>query len=116
MMNNNYTNISIEDSYRMLNQISKNEVITQREFANMLGYSLGKVNYLLKALVEKGFIKIENFSNSTNKFKYRYVLTPKGLKEKYIITKEYLIIKEKEYILLSKEIEKARIDLKNDDN
>ena len=62
-----------------------------------MGFSLGKVNYCIKALTEIGFIKLQNFSQSDQKIGYLYVLTPKGIKEKTILTKQFLKIKQSEY-------------------
>ena len=110
-MNGKEIDISLEDSYLLLKEIEKSEISSQRDFAGKLGYSLGKVNYLLKALAEKGLIKIENFSKSNNKLGYRYVLTPKGVKEKYKITADFLKRKEAEFIKMQMEIEELRNDL-----
>ena len=78
-MNDNSANISLEDSYLLLKEIEKSGYSSQRDFASSLGYSLEKINYLIKALTEKGLVKIENFSKSNNKLDYRYVLTPRGI-------------------------------------
>lgn len=110
-MNGKDIDISLEDSYLLLKEIEKSEISSQRDFAGKLGYSLGKVNYLLKALAEKGLIKIENFSKSNNKLGYRYVLTPKGVKEKYSITADFLKRKESEFIRMQMEIEELRKEI-----
>ena len=110
-MNGKDIDISLEDSYLLLKEIEKSEISSQRDFAGKLGYSLGKVNYLLKALAEKGLIKMENFSKSNNKLGYRYVLTPKGVKEKYSITADFLKRKEAEFIKMQVEIENLRREL-----
>ncbi len=107
-MNKNIENISLEDTYTIFKEIEKANISTQRDFAGKLGYSLGKVNYLLKSLTEKGLIKIENFSKSDNKLSYRYVLTPKGISEKCKITADFLKRKEAEFIKMQIEIEELR--------
>lgn len=81
----------------------------QRDIASSLGYSVGKVNYILKALITKGFIKIENFSHSTNKKAYRYLLTEQGLKEKIVLTEKFIERKKYEYEELQKELEAMRL-------
>lgn len=77
-----------------------------------MGYSLGKINYLLKALTDKGFVKLENFSNSNSKIAYRYILTPKGITEKYRVTRDFLKRKEVEFIRMQVEIEELRREVK----
>ncbi len=110
-MNKTSENISIEDTYLIFKSIEKENISTQRDFAGKLGYSLGKVNYLVKALMEKGLIKIENFSKSNNKLGYRYVLTPHGINEKYRITADFLKRKEAEFIKMQVEIEELRREM-----
>jgi len=107
-MNKNTENISLEDAYIILKEIEQANISTQRDFAGRLGYSLGKMNYLLKSLMIKGLIKIENFSKSNNKLGYRYVLTPEAISEKYRITADFLKRKESEFIKMKIEIEELR--------
>jgi len=68
---------------------------TQKSLAEQLGYSVGKINYVLKALVKKGFIKAENFATSTNKKQYRYLLTREGIEEKIILTEKFIVRKKR---------------------
>lgn len=82
--------------------------LSQREVANSLGMSLGKVNYCLKALIEKGFVKAENYRNSSNKLAYLYLLTPSGIAAKAQLTKDFLASKMREYDQLKVEIERLR--------
>ena len=103
--------ISNEESYYILRELDSCSEHTQRTLSKSLGYSLGKVNFLLKKLTAKGFIKFENFVKSENKIKYRYVLTPHGLKERYKITKKFLVRKENEYKKIKKEIEDAKREM-----
>ncbi|MDD3324227.1 MAG: MarR family EPS-associated transcriptional regulator [Sulfurospirillaceae bacterium] len=81
------------------------EHTTQRDIASSIGYSVGKVNYILKALIQKGLIKIENFSHSTNKKAYRYLLTEQGFKEKIALTEKFIERKKQEYEELQRELE-----------
>src|SRR5699024_12854512 len=80
----------------------------QRTLAKKLGFSVGKTNYILKALVEKGHIKAERFINSHNKLTYRYVLTPSGLQERIKLTEKYLKRKNAEYETMQKELEELQ--------
>jgi len=86
-----------EDQLDLLHIIECNSNATQRQIAQETGLSIGKVNYCLKALIDIGFIKINNFNNSNNKLNYAYILTPKGIQEKKAITKQFIIKKKQEY-------------------
>ena len=77
----------------------------QKTIAGEIGYSIGKVNYVLKGLIEKGFIKAERFINSDKKAQYKYLLTEKGFKEKVALTESYIIRKKKEYDDLQADLE-----------
>ena len=94
-----------EESLMLLRTISENPQITQRELSSRLGLSLGKVNFLMKSLIEKGFIKANNFKNCQNKIAYLYLLTPRGIEEKAKITYHFLRRKTEEYERLEKEIQ-----------
>ena len=94
-----------EDSkLRVLRIISSNPQMTSRELAEKIGISNGSAYYLLTSLIDKGFVKFANFKKSTQKTKYSYLLTPKGIREKSIITSKFLERKKLEYELLEKEI------------
>lgn len=95
---------SDKDYLQILRKIKKKNY-SQRELANDLGFSLGKINYCLKSLKEKGFVKIENFKKSQNKIKYFYILTPAGLSAKAKLTVRFMKRIMKEYDDLKKEIE-----------
>ena len=95
-----------EDQLDLMHLIEKDGEASQRLIAQNTGFSIGKVNYCLKALVDIGFIKIQNFSNSTQKLNYAYILTPKGVQEKTAITKKFLIKKQQEYDKLKSYISK----------
>jgi EPS-associated MarR family transcriptional regulator len=81
----------------ILASIDKNIITDQRKLSSIIGASLGKINYCLKGLINIGFVKIENFSNSQNKIKYVYILTPKGIEAKVSLTKYFLRKKIEEY-------------------
>lgn len=93
-----------QDQFEVLRKINKNPKSTQRELAQELGFSLGKINYCLKALKKKGLVKIDNFQKNPNKIKYIYVLTPKGIQQKTKLTLEFMKRKMKEYDELKKDI------------
>ncbi len=97
--------------YHVLKQIQDNPEITQRELAGITGVSLGKVNYCLKALVDKGYIKAVNFKNSRKKSAYLYMLTPIGIEEKAQITVRFLKHKMAEYDRIKAEIEELRAEV-----
>tara|TARA_B100001057_G_C22433696_1_gene788451 strand:+ start:129 stop:431 length:303 start_codon:yes stop_codon:yes gene_type:complete len=94
-----------QDHFNVLRKINRKPNSRQRELAKELGFSLGKLNYCLNALKEKGLIKISNFSKNPNKFGYIYVLTPKGIKKKTQMTVDFMKRKMKEYDELKQEIE-----------
>ena len=95
----------------LLRLLEEKPQLNQRELARALGVSLGKVNYCLKALIEKGFVKLGNFRDNPNKRQYSYLLAPAGLKEKTRITMAFLRVKVAEYATLEKEIERLKNDL-----
>ena len=93
-----------EEDFKILRTINKNSKSTQRELADELGFSLGKLNYCLKALKEKGLIKLKNFKNNKRKLNYIYILTPKGISEKTKLTINFMERKMKEYDELKSEL------------
>ena len=98
------------DQFEVLRKISSNPKATQRELAEKLGISLGKLNYCLLALKEKGLIKIQNFKSQKNKIRYLYILTPKGISEKTKLTLNFMKRKMKEYDDLKKELGDTNVD------
>ena len=106
-------NESIDHYYKILNILEENPDFSQRKIAHELGYSLGKVNYLISSLVEKGILKLHKFMKSDNKLGYRYIITPEGIKQKYKITRAFLKRKMEEYDTILMEIEQAQEVLKN---
>ena len=101
-------NTDKEEYLKLLRKIGNDPKISQRDLSSELDMSLGKINYCLKALKSKGLIKIKNFGKSTDKIKYLYVLTPKGLVEKTNITIRFMKLKMKEYDELKKELLKQK--------
>jgi len=95
---------------RVLQIISRNSQMTSRELAQKVGISNGSAFYLLTSLIDKGFVKFANFKKSTQKTKYSYLLTPKGVREKSLITSKFLVRKKQEYELLKKEITELERD------
>ena len=94
-----------ETHYRVLKYVENNPSITQRELAKELGISVGKANYCLKALIDKGWVKASNFKNSNKKLAYFYILTPSGIEQKARITVNFLKRKINDYEELKQEIE-----------
>jgi len=97
-----------EMHYKVLRLLEDNPELSQRDVAQELGVSLGKINYCLRALVGKGWIKAVNFKNSRNKAAYMYLLTPRGIDEKRRLAAKFLQIKTREYEALRAEIEQMR--------
>ena len=97
-----------EYRYKILKILEANPEISQRELARELDISLGRVNFCLKALIEKGLLKATNFKNSQNKLAYMYLLTPSGIEEKSAMTARFLKIKMQEYAALEAEIDQLR--------
>ena len=105
---------NLESDYRILEALKKNPNISQRDLVKELGYSLGKVNYLLEALLSRGLVKMDNFIKSNDKIGYMYILTPKGISERAKITKRFLNRKIKEHEMIQKEINVLREKLTNE--
>ena len=94
-----------QDHFNVLRKINSKPQSTQRELAEELGFSLGKLNYCLKALMKKGLVKMDNFEKNPNKINYIYILTPKGISEKTKLTLNFMKRMMKEYDILKNEIE-----------
>jgi len=97
-----------ENRYQLLKLLEENPSLNQRELAKAMGISLGKTNYCLNALIERGLIKAANFKRSKTKMNYAYYLTPKGIEEKAQVTLRFLKRKQQEYELLVKELEELQ--------
>jgi len=104
--------MSEELNYKVIKLIEQDAEISQRELSKELGVSLGKVNYCLRALIDKGWVKAKNFKNSQNKLAYRYLLTADGIQQKAALTTRFLKRKLDEYEKLQREIENLQIEVK----
>ncbi len=96
--------VSDDLRYRLLRLLTAEPEISQRDLARRLGMSLGKTNYCVRALIDRGWVKMRNFRNSDNKLAYAYVLTPRGLHEKGTATSDFLRRKQHEFVQLEREI------------
>jgi len=105
------TKFSQDVEYYLLREIASRSEFTQLELAGKIGISVGKVNYVLSGLIQKGFVKMENFKQSKSKKGYLYLLTTKGINEKKIITLNFIRRKMKEYESLEQEIGQARKEI-----
>jgi EPS-associated MarR family transcriptional regulator len=105
------TNQELE--YRALRTLETNPELTQRQLAEELGISLGKTHYLIKSLINVGWVKLDNFQKSNNKWGYAYLLTPMGIAEKTAITARFLIKKQHEYNALKDEIAQLQAEVRS---
>ena len=111
------TNKNNKEEYRyedldLLRHLQEKQDVSQRELAHKMGVSLGKMNYILNALIKKGIIKVQNFRNNKNKLAYTYYLTPIGINEKAILTVKFFKRKLNEYDIIKKEIAELEEDMK----
>jgi EPS-associated MarR family transcriptional regulator len=97
--------------FRLLRLLETRTELSQRDLARELGTSLGKVNYCLNALIDKGLVKVRNFRNNRNKLGYAYLLTPRGIESKATITVQFLRRKMDEYQDLKREIEQLKLEV-----
>ena len=97
--------------FRVLRALQRSPDLTQRELAAKLGVSLGGINYVVRALMDMGAIKIRNFRGSSRKLSYAYILTPHGLSEKAALTAKFLARKQREYEILKAEIQAVKQEL-----
>lgn len=107
--------LSDEYRYKILNLLEKDPEMSQRDLAKALGVSLGKVNFCIKALIQKGLVKARNFRNNKHKSAYMYYLTPTGFEEKARVTVSFLRVKMDEYEALTREIERLRSEVVGSD-
>ncbi len=114
-MTNRRAKLQEDTHFRLMQLLHDNPRMSQREMAKALGLSFGGINYCLNALVEKGLIKIHNFSQNQNKFGYAYLLTPSGISAKALLTGSFLKRKLQEYEALKAEIKvlKREMDTEN---
>lgn len=111
-MTSRRSEIQEDTNFRVMRLLQENPDITQRELAEKLGVSVGGLNFCLRALMEKGLVKMQNFTQSKNKFGYIYVLTPSGISEKARLTGKFLKRKMTEYEALKEEIETLKREAK----
>lgn len=97
--------------YKILKNVEKNPNITQRQMAKELGLSLGKTNYIIQALIQRGWVKLDNFKKSNSKIGYIYLLTPEGLSKKSKLAQNFLAMKSNEYNELKKQIEQLKEEI-----
>ena len=109
-MTSRQAQIQEDTNFRVLRILQENPDLTQRELAEKLGVSVGGLNYCLKALMDKGWVKMQNFHQSKNKFKYVYLLTPQGVSERMALTSRFLQRKMAEYEALKAEIDSLRLE------
>ena len=100
--------------YKLMRLLEANPEMSQRDMARALGISLGKANYCLRALIARGWIKANNFTNSQNKAAYMYLLTPRGIEQKAMLTVRFLHAKMQEYEALRAEIRQMRRQAKTE--
>ena len=100
-----------DTEYLVLKKLEANPHLTQRELSKELGLSLGKTNYVINALIDRGWMKLNNFKRSDKKLGYVYLLTPKGITEKTNLAQKFLRRKSDEYNRLEEEIEKLKKEL-----
>jgi len=100
--------VTEESQLKLMRALEANPNASQRELARLLGVSLGKTNYCLRALIDRGLVKARNFTSSRNKAAYAYLLTPRGFEEKARVTRRFLALKQAEYEALRREIAELR--------
>lgn len=110
-MTSRRTRLQEDTNFRLMQLLHDNPHLSQREMAKALGISFGGINYCLNALIEKGLVKIHNFSQNQNKFGYAYLLTPSGISEKAMLTGRFLKRKLEEYEELKAEIKALKLKL-----
>jgi EPS-associated MarR family transcriptional regulator len=100
--------------YKLIREIERNPFHTQRTLADTLHISLGKANYLMAGLMHKGIIKARKLRNDPEKIRWKYILTPKGIKEKLVITRDYLQKRMTEFEVIQREIEELKTEVEQD--
>ena len=113
-MTSRQAKIQEDTHFRIMRILQENPDLTQRELADKLGMSVGGLNYCLNALIDKGLVKMQNFSNSKKKFKYVYLLTPMGIAEKVALTNRFLSRKMEEYNPLKVVIDELKKEVSED--
>ena len=100
--------------FRVLRLLQENPEMSQRELAKTVGVSVGGMHYVLKALIDKGLVKLGNFTAADDKRRYAYILTPKGIARRAVLTRAFLMRKMEEYEALREEIEKLKAEMPQD--
>jgi EPS-associated MarR family transcriptional regulator len=100
------------NEYKIIHEIEQNPYHTQRTLADKLDISLGKANYLLAGLIQKGIIKARKLKNHPDNIRWKYILTPKGLQEKFTITRNYLHMRLQEFNSMQQEIKELKVEVK----
>jgi EPS-associated MarR family transcriptional regulator len=113
-MTSKRTKLQEDTHFRVLRLLQENPEMSQRELAEAVGVSVGGMHYVLNALIDKGLVKLGNFTAAEDKRRYAYILTPRGIAEKAAITKRFLVRKIEEYDALKAEIEALRDELGHD--
>ena len=112
-MTSKRTKLQEDTHFRVLHLLQENPEISQRELAAAVGVSVGGIHYVLNALIEKGLVKLGNFTAAKDKRRYAYILTPKGVSEKTAITRRFLARKMEEYEALKAEIDTLTSDIED---
>jgi len=102
-----------EAQFRTLRELSEEREISQRDLSKKIGLSLGSINFIMKELIKKGYVKAQRFKNSNNKAAYIYILTPQGINERIRQTQYFLQLKMEEYERLQKEIDELQQEYKD---
>lgn len=110
-MTSNRTKLQEDTHFRVLRLLQENPEMSQRELAEAVGVSVGGMHYVLNALIDKGLLKLGNFTAAKDKRRYAYVLTPKGIARRAALTRSFLARKMAEYEALREEIEALELDL-----
>ena len=113
-MTSKRTKLQEDTHFRVLRLLQENPEMSQRELAIAVGVSVGGMHYVLNALIERGLVKLGNFTAAEDKRRYAYLLTPKGLAEKAALTRKFLVRKAEEYESLKKEIDALTAELDGD--
>lgn len=113
-MTSKRTKLQEDTHFRLLRLLQENPERSQRELAEAVGVSVGGMHYVLNALVEKGFVKLESFTAAEDKRRYAYILTPKGIAEKAAITRRFFVRKVREYEALKAEIDSLKTEIDSD--
>jgi len=113
-MTSKRTKLQEDTHFRVLRLLQKNPELSQRQLAEAVGVSVGGIHYVLSALIDKGLVKLGNFTAAEDKRRYAYILTAKGLAEKAVLTRRFLVRKIEEYNALKAEVEALRGELGDD--